>query len=167
MPKKMLAAIGFFSALTITVPLLPAGATTINDLSVRNCARERCSIESITGSIGNQAGVFPFPWEIQVGAESGNCVRLETTGSGGVDLEIVAVSPSGQVYRDDDGGTGNEALVKIAPAERGWYTVQVSTFNGAAVSANFTLLYGRYGSAGNINCDAPTTPVLRANSKAK
>jgi hypothetical protein len=101
-----------------------------------------------------------------VGAEAGNCVRLETTGSG-ADLEIVAVSPSGQVYRDDDGGAGNEALVKIAPAERGWYTVQVSTFNGAAVSTNFTLLYGRYGTASNVNCADPTPPALRGAATRK
>jgi hypothetical protein len=144
----------------------PAGATTINDLSVRNCMRTNCSTESISGSIGNQSGVFPFPWEIQVGSEVGNCLRLETTFAD-VDLEIVAVSPSGAVYRDDDGGAGDLSLVKIAPAERGWYTVQVSTFDGAAVSANFTLLYGRYASASNPNCQPPTPPAARAVAKKK
>src|SRR4051794_4361638 len=117
--------------------------------------------ESISGSIGNQGGVFPFPWEIQVGANVGQCLRLETTSvdPSSTDLEMVVVSPSGQVYRNDDLATGNRlSLVKVSPAERGWYTVQVSTFDGRPVTANFTLRYGSY-SGGNPNCQTPTQPL--------
>jgi hypothetical protein len=92
-------------------------------------------------------------------------VRLETTkvlGDSGLNLEMVVVSPSGQVFRDDDGGAGNLSLVKIAPTEQGFYTVQVSTANGGAAAVNFRLRYGRYAVAGNPNCAAPTPPVLSA-----
>ena len=38
--------------------------------------------------------------------------------------------------------------MKIAPTEQGFYTVQVSSFNGGAAAVNFELRYGRYASAG-------------------
>ena len=137
----------------------PAGATTINDTSVSTCTGANCSSERVIGSITTH-GSFAIPWTIQVGAIAGECVRLETQLASS-DLEVVAVSPSGQVFRDDDGGTGNLSLVKISPAESGWYTVQVARFNGTPAAENFTLRYGRY-SAGNPNCSGPTAPTLSA-----
>jgi hypothetical protein len=158
--SKFLAAAGLASALAT---FLPAGAvsaaTTINDPTVASCLPTYCSAESITGTIGSH-GSYAFPWEIQVGSDPGQCVRLETTSvQGGLDLEMVVVSPSGRLFRDNDGGVGNLSLVKIAPTEQGWYTVQVSAANGGAALVNFTLSYGRYSSFGNPNCATATPPL--------
>jgi hypothetical protein len=137
----------------------PARASTINDLSISTCTGDNCSSERLIGSITSH-GPFTIPWAIQVGAIAGECVRLETQLASS-DLEVVAVSPSGQVFRDDNGGPGNLSLLKISPAESGWYTVQVSRANGTPAAENFTLRYGRY-SAGNPNCSGPTAPTLSA-----
>jgi hypothetical protein len=144
-------------AASAIAPAVPAGATTINDLSVSTCTSSNCSTDSIAGSLTTHGG-FSIPWVIQVGANTGECLRLATTVTTS-DLEIVAISPSGQVFRDDDGGTGNLSLVKISPAEAGWYTVRVARFNGAPVAENFVMRYGRY-VAGNPNCAGATAPAL-------
>lgn len=163
MPSTPMAAAVVAATLAAFAPAMPAGAaTTINDLTVASCTGARCSSEQITGSLGS-FGSYAFPWEIQVGSDPGQCIRLETTDvQGGLNLEMVVVSPSGAVYRDDDGGVGNTSLVKIAPTEKGYYTVQVSSFDGGSAAVNFILRYGRYAAAGNPNCAAPTPPVLRA-----
>jgi hypothetical protein len=95
-----------------------------------------------------------------VGAIANECVRLETVFADS-NLEMVAVSPSGQVFRDNNSGAGDLSLVKIAPAESGWYTVQVARSNGTPAAENFGLRYGRY-SGGNPNCASPTPPSLSA-----
>ena len=148
------------AASTTLAPAGLAGAATINDLSVSTCTSANCSTDSIAGSITTHGG-FAIPWVIQVGANAGECLRLATTVTSS-DLEIVAVSPSGRVFRNDDGGGGSLSLVKIAPAEAGWYTVQVSQFSGTPVAENFVMRYGRYTSASNPNCSTPTPPALSA-----
>lgn len=108
---------------------------------------------------------YAFRWKIQAASDPGQCIRLETTavlGNAGLNLEMVVVSPSGAVYRDEDGGLGNLPLVKIAPGEQGFYTVQVATANGGAAAVNFRLRYGRYASATNRNCASPTPAALHA-----
>ena len=60
---------------------------------------------TIIGTLSSH-GSYAIPWVIQVASDPGQCVRLEMTkvlGSG-LNLEMVVVSPSGVVYRDDDGG---------------------------------------------------------------
>jgi hypothetical protein len=158
----MLAAALLAAASTIFAPTGPASASTINDLSVSTCTTNNCSSEIITGSLTTHGG-FAIPWTIQVGANVRECLRLETTFASS-DLEMVVTSPSGLVFRDDDGGVGTLSLVKIASAEAGWHTVQISRFNGSAAAENFTLRYGRY-SAGNPNCAGATAPTARATAK--
>ena len=143
-----------------------SAATTINDISTSTFGTANCSSKSILGSIGNQSNAFAFPWVIQVGAGTGECIRLETTLAAVGDLEIVAVSPSGTLFRDDDGGAGDLSLVKIASAEGGFYTVQISHFAGDAIDANFRLRYGRY-SSGNANCSSPTPPAAAVQRDVK
>jgi hypothetical protein len=140
-----------------------ASASTINDLSVSTCTTTNCSTDSIAGSITSHGG-FSIPWVIQVGANGGECLRLATITTSS-DLEMVAVSPSGLIFRDDDGGDGNLSLLKIAPAEAGWYTVQVARFNGSPTAENFVMRYGRYSAASNPNCAAPNAPTARAAAK--
>jgi hypothetical protein len=144
------------AASAVTAPMMPAGAHTINSLPPSACNFNNCSAALIFGSITSH-GSFSIPWEAQVGAIAGECLRLETT-TADSDLEIVAISPSGQVFSNDNGGAGNLSLVKIAPAESGWYTVRVARSNGTAAAENFILRYGRYTSASNPNCASPTPP---------
>jgi hypothetical protein len=137
------------------------------DNSVSGCTGNNCSSLTLPGSVlafGPSAASFV----IEAFATSGQCMRLDVT-SQDVDLEIVAVAPNGQVFRNDDqGGAGGlRPLVKIdATPNNGWYTVQVQQFAGSAVGANFVLRYGRY-NTGNPNCATPTEPVLSAEAQAE
>jgi hypothetical protein len=142
-------------------PVEPARAdTTVNDLSVSSCTAANCSSATITGSL-TAHGTFSIPWTIKLVAVAGDCVRLETVFALS-DLEIVAVSPSGRAFRNDNGGAGNLSLVKIAPAESGFYTIRVARADGSVAGPeNFDLSYGRY-SLSNPNCASPTPPALSA-----
>jgi hypothetical protein len=100
-------------------------------------------------------------WVGQVFAGANECLRLHVTRQG-TDLETLVVHPNGTVSRNDDGGVTACPLcplVKIQPTVRGWYTVSIGSFSGAAVVADFTLRYGRYNN-GNPNCASPTTPLV-------
>lgn len=106
----------------------------------------------------NSTNTQPIPFAAQVYSTGGECVRLEVTDQGGQDLETVLVSPTGVVWRDDDGASNNRPLVKANTDVDGWYTVHVSSFNGGPGAAIFQLRYGRYNN-GNPNCSSPTTPL--------
>ncbi|HEX6010935.1 MAG TPA: hypothetical protein VFY87_03845 [Geminicoccaceae bacterium] len=155
MSSKTMAATGLAAALATFAPVGPTGAaTTINTSTLGTCGTPNCASDTIIGTLGSH-GSYAFPWTIQVASDPGQCVRLDTTevlGGSGLNLEMVVVSPSGRVFRDDDGGVGNLPLVKITPSEQGFYTVQISTANGGAAAVNFKLRYGRYASPTNPNC---------------
>jgi hypothetical protein len=97
------------------------------------------------------------------------CVRFDVV-SEGTDLETVVTAPNGTIFRNDDSGQAGCFLcptVKIASApNNGWYTARIAHFSGAAVNANFALLYGRY-NAGNPNCAGATTPTARLTQDAQ
>jgi hypothetical protein len=115
------------------------------------CGIPNCASDTIIGTLGSH-GSYAFPSTIQVASDPGQCVRLHDTGVigfPGLVLEVVVVSPSGRMFR---GGAANLGLAKIAPTERGFCTVQVSTPNGGAAALNFKLLHGRYASPTNPNC---------------
>ena len=85
-----------------------------------------------------------LPWTLRIFSPVDTCLRAEVI-SQTRDLEIVLVQPDGTVFRDDDGGLGLQPLVKVdGTSDRGWNTLQVSRFNGDALGANFTMLYGVY-----------------------
>jgi hypothetical protein len=95
------------AASAMAAPALPAGAHTINSLPPSGCTFANCSAALITGSTTTH-GIFSVPWAAQVGAIVGECLRLETTQTTS-DLEIVVVSPSGQVFSNDNGGRATSA----------------------------------------------------------
>jgi hypothetical protein len=74
-------------------------------------------------------------------------------------LTEACLSPSGTVWRNDDGGGTCPLcpLIKAATNTRGWYPLIISHWTGAAVNADFRLNICRY-PAGNINCSSPTPP---------
>jgi hypothetical protein len=117
---------------------------------------------TLPGTVTNPASNND-PFEIQVYARAGECIRLEVTSSlQGVDLETVVRAPNGSIYRNDDGSGGGvfaNPLVKINNAPNtGWYSVSINHWFGTASYADFVLLYGRY-SLNNVNCSVPTGPV--------
>jgi hypothetical protein len=133
----------------------------IFDDTVSTCTGANCSSVRIPATVfafGASAGVFT----IDAFASPGECVRFDLISPPhpSPDMELVVVSPDGQVFRNDDrnGATDRRPLVKIGSAPvNGWYTVHVAQFAGTATETNITLMYGRY-PGGNANCAAPTSP---------
>ena len=152
-----MAAVGLTAALAAFIPVGSAGAaTTIN-------ASQLGVSDTIIGTLGSH-GSYAIPWTIQVASDPGQCVRLEVAqvlGGSGLDLEMVVVSPAGRVFRSDN-AVGNLPLVRIAPTEQGFYTVQVSTANGGAAAVNFKLLYGRFPST--TSCSPATQALVSPSS---
>lgn len=142
-----------------------ASAGPMFDTSTSSCTTDNCSSVSVGGSLLAFGSSFASPWVGQIFAFDNQCLRLDVT-SASNDLEIVAVQPNGRVFRDDDSGVGNRPLVKINGTKPGWYTVQVSTFNGEPVDADFTLAFGLY-NVNNPNCANPTSPTAAAVDAAK
>jgi hypothetical protein len=142
-----------------------ASAFQIYDLGPSTCTTANCGSTTFGGTV-NGAGAFAGPWIGALYAGTGECLRLDVT-SQQVDLEIVAVAPSGAVFRNDDraGPADRRPLVKINGTQNGWYTVQVSEFAGSPVQASFTLAYGRY-NLNNPNCSAPTGPLSAREAEA-
>ena len=135
----------------------PALATQIFDFTNSSCTGTNCSSVQLGGTI-NANGTVAGPWVAEIFASQGQCLRLDVTQEN-VNTEIVAVSPSGAVLRNDDrSGTDQRPLVKVNGTERGFYTVQVSTSAGNAVESDFVLAFGRY-NLGNPNCAQPTQPA--------
>lgn len=158
---------GYIVALALLGSATPALATEIFDDTVLACTGINCSSLRVPGSVLNQGGAAAHPWVAQLFVGRGECVRLDVF-TQGADLEMVAVAPNGTVYRNDDraGATDRRPLVKLPPAtgSGGWYTVQISNFDGAAFfEPNFVLFYGRY-PGGNPNCAGTTPPFSPASS---
>lgn len=142
-----------------------ASAGPLFDTSLSSCTGENCSSVSVGGSLLGFGTSFAYPWVGQIFAGGAECLRLDVTNQS-QDLEIVAVSPRGEVFRNDDRPGSTRPLVKIRTVSAGWYTVQVSTFNGTAVDADFTLAFGRYTSSVNPNCASATAPTLALAAEA-
>lgn len=156
--KRLGYAVAVAAALLFSVGSVSAG-TEIFDDTVATCTGTNCSSLRIPGTIFSHLGGAPKPWVAQFFSGGSDCMRLDVTNQD-ENLEIVAISPAGAVYKNDNRVPGDDRpLVKIAaPNNNGWYTVQISTFNGAqSVEPNFVLRYGRY-EAGNPNCANPTPP---------
>lgn len=137
-------------------PGLATASTELFDNTVSACTTANCSSLVLPGTMLSFGAGSAGNWVANVFATPGQCVRLDVI-TQTTDLEMVVVAPNGVVFRNDDRAVGDvRPLVKIGSApNNGWYTVHLSHFLGSAVSANFTLLYGRY-TAGNPNCSVPT-----------
>jgi hypothetical protein len=158
--------------------VLPAvlWATPIFDPDTIDCAGINCSSVRIDGVVRQSFGEV-HPWVIEIFAFAGKCLRADVTAQG-ADLQAVLIAPDGTVYRNDDSGVAPCPLcplIKVDPTpglvptdpfrNRGWYTLQIAPFGGAAVDVNFTLLYGHY-PQGNPNCASPTLPTLLPQTAA-
>ena len=148
-----------------TLLLVASGAfaqSLIFDDSVSSCTTDNCSSLTLPGTVLSFGDISAGNFVINTFAASNECLRLDVS-SQGADLEMIVIAPDGTVYRNDDSGDSSCPLcptVKINPTpNNGWYTVHLAHFVGAAVDANFTLLYGRY-TLNNSNCSGSTSPSL-------
>jgi len=161
MKKRLLmtTALGMLVAAMLLGPGLATASTELFDNTVSACTTANCSSLVLPATLLSFGTVSAGNWVANVFATPGQCVRLDVV-TQGTDLEMVVVAPNGIVFRNDDRAVGDlRPLVKIGSApNNGWYTVHLSHFLGSSVSANFTLLYGRY-TAGNLNCSVPTPPL--------
>lgn len=155
------AALLLCTSLTVT----PAGATEIIDSEFSTCDEVDCSTTSIAGWVGSAAGKVK-PWTATFLATAGACLRLKMNFiATDANLETVVVAPNGLTrWRNDQGGVAgctNCSLVKIPSAPiTGFYTVVISTGNGAVADTDFHLWFGQY-NGGNPNC-TPGTPTVAA-----
>ena len=123
------------------------------------------SFSTLKGSVETNAAGNVDPWVVQMFAAGGNeCLRIQVT-SQGADLEASLISPSGRFWRNDDGFGSLRPLIAAVTDVRGWYTLQLSHYAGAATNADFTLQFGRF-TAGSSQCAAPTTSSFAASEAA-
>jgi len=130
------------------------------------CTGINCSSQSIHGTYHSDALSDRDPFILQIYSFGDECVRLDVTSAIDTvtglpqDLEMVLISPTGRIWRNDDRSASNSRpLIRAITDINGWYTLQVSHSTGADVIADFTLRYGRYNS-GNPNCSPVTPPLI-------
>lgn len=142
---------------------LQAGAG-VNNVGVDTCTALDCNAVQIDGTHLAISATESVPSVYVIYAEPTNCIRLNMESQDQNDLELVLVSPSGAVWRNDDrnGPADRRPLIQAITDATGWYTLQVSSFNGTGVEDNFILKYGRYAN-GNPNCATPTTALRTAD----
>jgi hypothetical protein len=135
----------------------------IIDSAFSTCNTVNCSATSIAGWVGSSAAQV-LPWTGKFLIVAGNCLRLQVRfiRVASANLEMVVVAPNGLTrYRNDQGGTAcvNCPVVKVSPAPvTGYYTVIISSNNGAPIDTDFHLLFGQY-PRGNANCASPTPRI--------
>ncbi len=127
--------------------------------TLNTCTSTNCSSQSLHGTYHSDAAGDRDPFILQIYSFGDECVRLDVTAED-YDLEMVLISPTGRIWRNDERSPGvHRPLIKAITDINGWYTLQVSHFAGADVIADFTLRYGRY-DLGNPNCSSVTPPVV-------
>jgi len=157
--RNFMPAAACVTALMASVPSVHA-ATEIIDSDFSTCNTLNCSRTSIAAYVGSFGGSVT-PWVAKFLATAGNCLRLDVAFVNQASLEMTVVAPNGTtVYRSTSGGAGGAGapIVKVSPTIRGYYTVVVSSSNGAAINKDFHLSFGQYGPS-NVNCSAPTAPL--------
>jgi hypothetical protein len=136
----------------------------LKDLTVSACATLNCSSETYEGSYNQDSDSASDPLVLQLYGSPNECLRFEVT-SEEEDLELVVISPSGTVRRNDDCNfpavlCPRCPCVKFVADVKGWYTLQASQFQGQGLNlSRFTLRYGRYTPATNPNCTNPEAPL--------
>ncbi len=136
---------------------------TVLGMPKRTCVTINCQATSFSGRIG-AFGANANSSVIQFALDPGWCARFDVS-AGFADLETIVVGPGGNVFRDDDGGLGNNPLVVISSANltQGVHTVVIQHWAGTAVSGGYTLKAAQYDAA-NPNCAGPVTPLSATKS---
>jgi hypothetical protein len=128
-----------------------------------DCTPTNCLAVVFTSISEKNAFGDSVPFIIQVFAEPNECLRIDVFNES-ADQEIVLVSPSGAVWRNDDRASGdNRPLITAATDVKGYYTVQINQFTGnQAINTGqiFSFAYGRYVLGNPGNCFNPAGPNL-------
>jgi hypothetical protein len=133
-----------------------------------SCTTVNCNAVNINGISQRNSFGDSIPFTVSLFADVNQCIRLDVT-SQSADMEIVLVSPSGSIWRNDD-FNGTRPLITARGDVKGYYTVQVNFFNGAqAVNSVqlFSLAYGLYIPGTPVNCPSPAGPTLATQQIAK
>jgi len=141
------------------------GAELVFDGSVDTCTTQNCGAVFLNGITQKNAFGDSVPFTLEVFNDVNNCIRLEVTGQT-ADMEIVLVSPSGGVWRNDD-FFGNRPLITARGDVKGYYTIQINYFNGNQpinTGQGFVLAYGRYVPGTAVNCPTPAAPFLASQN---
>lgn len=149
------------SSLLLSATLANAGALLWTPAS--SCTTNNCGAMAFYGTVVNATDSLGenVPFVMQVWGAPGQCLKLWTDWQE-ADLELVVVSPSGAVWRNDDAvipGCSNCSLLKIATTTRGLYTVHVNHWSGVAGTYDFRLWMARYTSTSNPNCSGANAPM--------
>jgi len=140
------------------MPVTARAGSLLYDL-LNTCTTINCSSQVLNGTYHSDALGDRDPFILQIYSFGAECVRLDVTAQTH-DLEMVLISPTGRIWRNDDRSLTNlRPLIKAITDINGWYTLQVSHFAGADVVADFTVRYGRYDSD-NPNCSSATIPLI-------
>lgn len=156
--KKLL----FVAAPTIGLLVSPsqawAGPTLFNTVS--NCTALDCGGSTI---IANYVYEQPFsqgiPFTVQLFSAGNECLRVSVTAQN-LDSEAALVSPDNQVWLNDD-FNGLRPRIVARTTVKGWYTLQLTKFDGGGPGGQITFKYGRY-PLSNQNCSNPTTALSAA-----
>ena len=130
-----------------------AGAGALVFDTVDNCTTLNCRAVFLNGISQRNAFGDTVPFILQVFADENQCIRLDVT-SQNDNMEIVLVSPSGLVWRNDN-FNGTRPLVTARANVKGYYTVQISQANGVPLVNSvqlFRLAYGLYVPGTMNNC---------------
>lgn len=124
------------------------------------CTPLDCGGSAITGTyVYEQPFNQAIPFNVQLFAAPNECLRINVT-TQTIDTELALVSPDNQFWVNDDFNGLRPRIVANATT-KGWYTLQVTKFDGGGPGGQFALKYGRYPLT-NPNCSNPTIPAASA-----
>ena len=130
-----------------------AGSQMFTGLS--NCTGSDCGGLTLGGTyVYEQQFSQALPFSVQLFSAGNECLRV-TGLTQDTDLEAALVSPDGQFWLNDDTNDRRPQIVAQTTL-KGWYTLQISRYDGGGPGSNFTFKYGRY-PLSNRNCSSPTT----------
>lgn len=132
-----------------------AGSTLFTSPST--CTGLDCGGSTITGNyVYEQNFSQGIPFNVQLFSSGNECLRVSVT-SQAIDTELALVSPDNRFWVNDD-FSGLRPRIVANTTVKGWYTLQVTKFDGGGPGGQFTFKYGRY-PLSNPNCSSPTTPT--------
>lgn len=162
---------GVFAIVTPVLPIGEAAAAELNFTGYAGaCSTLNCNAATLNGISFKTGPGDSVSWSSQLFADVGECIRLDVFAQS-ADMELVLVSPSGAVWKNDDrnASTDFRPLIRARADVKGYYTVQANYFSGnQAVNSlqTFSLAYGRY-RIGSFNCPTAYTPVATTSVKAR
>lgn len=164
-PKQLFAFAIPICSLFVSSNLVWAGATLQTPQSTYTGLD--CGGSSITGNyVYEQPFTQGIPFNVQLFSAGNECLRVAVT-SQNVDTELALISPDNQFWVNDDFNGLRPRIVALTSI-RGWYTLQVTRYDGRGPGGQFTFKYGRY-PLSNPNCSNPTTTLnfVEQNSTQK